>query len=138
MRGTERAAGVRAMLLVDEAAPGFSAAVAEHDPITVGDPSYRSAVCIAKSVAHAIVADFLSGSAPDIAKLVAQPEVIPVSESIKTGGGGFFLELEKTSWYTAVNPTALKDSSTEHQLHYGGFVSQLRLGICLRTPRTVT
>lgn len=124
---------IKRKVLVDEAAPSLSAAVPQHNAEAVGNPSYGSAICVTEGVTHRIVTDFFSGSAPNITKFVTQSEVIAVSESVKTGSGGFFLELEKSAWYTAVDPPAFKDSPTEHHLYYPSFGCKLRSGICLRS-----
>ncbi len=83
-------------LLVDEAAPGLSTAIAEHDAETVGNPRYSSTVGVTEGIAHRIFAHLFGRAAPYVAKLIAQAQVVAVPESIEARAGGLFLEVEKT------------------------------------------
>jgi hypothetical protein len=83
-------------LLVDEAAPGLSTAIAEHDAETVGNPGYGSTVGVAEGVAHGVFAHLFGRAAPYVAELIAQAQMVAVSESIEARTGSLFLEVEKT------------------------------------------
>ncbi len=128
--GSEEGSG-----LVDEAAPGLTTAVAEHDSETVGNAGYGSAVGITEGVAHGFFTDLFGCTAPDVAKLIAQPQVFTMTEAVQPRSGGFFFEVEKAPRDAAVNSSALEDASTDHQVHYPGFGPNLRYGIYLRTSR---
>jgi hypothetical protein len=112
--------------LVDETAPGLPTAIAEHNSETVGNSGYGSAVGVAEGIAHRIFAHLFGRAAPYVAKLIAQAQVVPVTESIEARTGGFFLEVEKTPRYAAMHSSAFKDPSTDHQLYYHGFRAHFR------------
>src|ERR1700730_4731454 len=125
-------------LLVYETTPGLSTAIAEHDAETIGNSRYGSAVGVAEGIAHGIFAHLFGRAAPYVAKLIAQAQMVPVTESIEARTGGFFLEVEKPPRYAAMHSSAFKDPSTDHQLHYHGFRGHFRLGIYLRALHRVT
>jgi hypothetical protein len=126
------------VLLVDETAPSLSTTVAEHDTETVGNPGYGSTVGITEGIAHRIFAHLFRRAAPYVAKLIAQPQMVAVTESIEARTGGFLLEVEKTPRYAGMHSPAFKDPSTDHQVHYHGFQAHFGLGISLRALLTIT
>lgn len=106
--------------LLDESAPGFAAAIAQHDAKTVGHAGDGASIGVAEGVAHGFFTDFLGGSAPDIAKLVAQTEMIAVAKAIQTRAGTFFLKVEEAARYFRMNTAALEDTPMNHQFLLSG------------------
>jgi hypothetical protein len=100
--------------LIDEAAESFAAAVAQHNSEAVGNSRDGAAVGVAKRVAHRFLAHLLRRPAPDIAVLIAQSQVIAVTEAIEMSVGTLFFEIEKAAGHFAVNAPAFEDTMVNH------------------------
>ena len=106
--------------LLDESAPGFSAAVAQDDAEAVGYTGDGAAVGIAEGIANGFFTDFFGGSAPDIAEFIAETEVIAMPKAVETRAGTFFLKIEEAARYFGMHTTALEDTPMNHQLLLSG------------------
>jgi hypothetical protein len=101
-------------LLVDEPAPGLALAVAQHDSGTVCDSADGVTVGIAEGIAHRFIGGGLRRATPNISKLIAQSQVIAVSESIQTRSGGFFFKAKEPAGDLAVSFLPLENASVNH------------------------
>src|SRR5580700_8904557 len=99
--------------LFDKPAPGFAAPIAQHQAEAVGNARDRAAVGVAKCVAYRLLTDLLRGAAPNIAKLVAQPQMIAVAETVETGVGPLFFKAEEASRHLAVGAPSLEDAAMD-------------------------
>ncbi len=100
--------------LLDESAPGFTAAVAQHDSETVGYAGNSAAVSVSKGVAHGLLGYFFRSTTPDIAEFITQAKMIAVTEAIEARAGGFFFKIEEATGHFAVYAAALENTTMNH------------------------
>jgi|SRR5580693_10324802 len=121
--GTSRRLVVR--WLVDETAPGFAFAVAQHDAGAVGHAGDGVAVGIAECVSDGLIGIGFGRAAPYISKLIAQTQMIAMAEAVEACGASFFLEAEESARNLAVGLLSFKDTSDDHpgqlSIHRGRF-----------------
>jgi hypothetical protein len=70
------------VILIDEPSPRVSFFIAKNDSIAVGDAADASPFFIAEPVPDRVVLFPLGTSAPDLAELVAETDVVAVAESV--------------------------------------------------------
>jgi hypothetical protein len=101
-------------VLIDETAESLAAAVAQHNPEAVGNSGDGAAVGVAKRVANRFLAHLFRRPAPDIAVLIAQSQMIAVTEAIEMSVGTLFFEIEKAAWHFSVNAAPFEDTMVNH------------------------
>lgn len=102
---------VLAKPLVQETAPAFASRIAQQDSRTLGIGKSGDGVPIGitKGVSYAFIRHCFSGAFPDIAKLVAQSNVIPVSVAMDMGTRLQLFKMKEAAGNFTVNPFAFID-----------------------------
>ena len=97
--------------------------ISQHDPVPVCNARDGVAIRVAEGIAHAFIANLLRSSLPDIAKFIAELEVISMAKSIKPRGVGFLFEAEEPARDFAVDFPTFVDTFEDHALLFGLRVS---------------